>query len=234
MRLLCFPHAGAGASSMNGWASLLPSGIELIRVQLPGREDRAREAPMTRLSQIVDGLIDEVDALLDKPLAFYGHCLGALIAFEVARALRRRGCSLPVGLFVSGRRPPQAGTGTRLFDLPEPQLIEELEHMGASSPLLTDKRWRQYYIANVRNDLEIADTYQYRPEPSLACPIALLIGDSDPLPRIPGWGRQTIAQYEESTFSGGHFFSRTGIEAVVAFISARMATHELVSSTVGT
>lgn len=219
-RLICFPHAGAGASSFNGWVQRLPDWLELVRVQFPGREDRPHETRVCRADDMVVGLIDEVESLLDRPVAFYGHCLGALIAFETARELRRRGLPLPIQLYVSGRRPPQVPPDKWLFDLPEDELMFELEAMGASSPLLGQARWRQYYIANIRSDLEVADRYLHRPEPPLPCPLTLFLGEQDPHTKIDGWKAQTSGAFEEHVVDGGHFFSPRGIGDVIERITS--------------
>src|SRR5512147_3046207 len=89
LRLFCFPYAGGGAAVFARWAELLPPEIELCRVQLPGRETRWREAPLTSLPHLTDTLAEEIHAYLDQPFAFFGHSLGALTSFELARQLRR-------------------------------------------------------------------------------------------------------------------------------------------------
>jgi len=104
MRIVCFPHAGAGASSFNGWFRHLPDDIELVRVQLPGREDNNERPAFTRMEDLIPELYGQVLPLLDRPLAIYGHSMGALVAFELTRALRRNNCPAPVALLVSGRR----------------------------------------------------------------------------------------------------------------------------------
>src|SRR6185312_10761207 len=98
VRLLCFAHAGGGASSFNGWRRALPDWVELVRVQLPGREDRKDGALYTRVEELVADLFPHVATILDRPLAVYGHSMGALVAFEVVRELRRTGHGLPLFL----------------------------------------------------------------------------------------------------------------------------------------
>src|ERR1700722_19825580 len=95
VRLLCFPHAGGGASSFNGWLQVLPEWIELVKAQLPGREDRSDELPHTHVVDLVADLFPHVEAVLDRPLVIYGHSVGSLIGFELTRELHRRGCSAP-------------------------------------------------------------------------------------------------------------------------------------------
>ncbi|KNE75196.1 thioesterase (plasmid) [Candidatus Burkholderia crenata] len=203
----------------------MPPWLELVRVQLPGREDRLSEEPASRTETVIPALMQEVETLLDQPLAVYGHCMGALLAFELAREMRRRQHKDPMGLFVSGRRPPQGPVVPPLFKLDEPSLLSALEAMGASSPLLTNERWRQYYIGGVRSDLEIADTYVYREEAPLNCPISLFIGRDDPCPTIEGWSCQTSGRFDEIALDGGHFFSSEGVRYLIAAIGHSVSGH---------
>src|SRR5690349_236164 len=85
VRLFCFAHAGGGASFFRGWAAGLPESVEVSPVQLPGRETRFREPPFTRLGQLTEALAEALRPHLDRPFAFFGHSLGALVAFELAR-----------------------------------------------------------------------------------------------------------------------------------------------------
>ncbi|MGH6679076.1 MAG: thioesterase II family protein, partial [Bradyrhizobium sp.] len=106
IQLVAFPHAGGGATAFYPLAGLLPEAIELRAVQLPGRETRLGEAPFTRLPPLIDALADALGDSLRVPYALFGHSLGALIAFELAREFRRRRLPLPRTLIVSGRRAP--------------------------------------------------------------------------------------------------------------------------------
>src|SRR6478609_4610386 len=102
-RLICLPHAGAGASMFNDWPGLLPPEVEVVGVQLPGRQDRIKEKPFTDVSRLVATVAHVIRPLLDLPVAFFGHSGGALLAFELARALQRRGEADIVGFFPSGQ-----------------------------------------------------------------------------------------------------------------------------------
>ena len=107
LRLLCFPYAGGGTSIYRSWSAQLPPHIELCAVRLPGREGRFAEPPLRRMDRLLALLVNGVLPYLDRTVAFFGHSLGALVAFELARALRREGLPTPAHVFVSGRRAPQ-------------------------------------------------------------------------------------------------------------------------------
>ena len=107
MRLLCFPSAGGGVAQLYSWFQGLPSSVELCPIQLPGREERRREPPFRRMDVLVADVADALEPALNIPYALFGHSLGALVAFELARELRRRRLPPPARLFVSSRGAPQ-------------------------------------------------------------------------------------------------------------------------------
>src|SRR5439155_1489615 len=104
IRLFCFAYAGGTASMFRGWQERLPSHVEVCAVQLPGRESRIHEPPMTRMNQLVDSLVPVIAPLLDRPFALFGYSLGAAIAFETARGIKRELGADPLGLFACARR----------------------------------------------------------------------------------------------------------------------------------
>src|ERR1700694_2711560 len=129
-RLFCFPYAGAGASIFRAWPDGLPTDVEVCPVQFPGRGTRLMERPFTRLSPLVEALAQALVPLLDKPFAFFGHSLGALVGFELARQLRRQTGVQPVRLFVSADRAPQIPPRDRpIHALPKGEFLVELRRL---------------------------------------------------------------------------------------------------------
>jgi medium-chain acyl-[acyl-carrier-protein] hydrolase len=126
LRLFCFPYAGGGASIFRQWSDEMSEGVEVCPVQLPGRENRITEPPFTRLSLLVDAMAKNLDPYFDVPFAFFGHSIGAKIAFELVRDLRRKKGVEPVHLFVSGSRPPHIPEPRPLHLLPEHDFVREL------------------------------------------------------------------------------------------------------------
>jgi medium-chain acyl-[acyl-carrier-protein] hydrolase len=225
VRLLCFPHAGAGASSFNGWSRLLPPEIGLVKVQLPGREDNLALPPFTQMSELLPPLLHQVEPVLDRPFALYGHSMGALVAFELFRALRTRGSPLPVALFISGRRAPHKPLRRVLLHrLPEADLVEHLRKMGGTSGALLERpKWLQRYLPTMRADLEVSDIYPYRPEPPLACPLHALLGETDDeMDREDweAWSEQAGGEFSRTLVPGGHILSGDGQAILVSKIAA--------------
>src|SRR5262245_6534617 len=125
VRLFCFPYAGGGATIYNGWSGILPNQVEVCAVLLPGRGNRMMEPAVTEVGALVRALAEALENSLDRPFAFFGHSMGALICFELARHLRERGGPRPVHLFVSGRHAPQLPNTQRIVhDLPEDEFLE--------------------------------------------------------------------------------------------------------------
>jgi medium-chain acyl-[acyl-carrier-protein] hydrolase len=232
LRLLCFPHAGAGASSFNGWSRYLPATIGLVKAQLPGREDNAALPPFTRMEDLVPELFHQIEPLLDRPLAIYGHSMGALVAFELTRELRRRGHRLPLALFVSGRRAPHKPLRRVLLHvLPEPDLVAHLRGMGGTSLALLEKpKWRQHFLPRMRADLQLSDIYAYREEPPLACPLHAFLGEQDgEMHREDweAWSEQAGGAFARRLLPGGHIFGQDAqamlMQEITAVIAALLA-----------
>src|SRR6266480_2306887 len=164
IRLFCFPYAGGGASLFRTWSEHLPEDIEVCPVQLPGREDRLLERPFSDLPSLVDALAPALLPYLDMPYAFFGHSMGSLISFELARYLRQMEYShMPVHLFVSGHSAPQIpDPNPPSYHLPEPEFIEELRHLrGTSEELLQNAEFLQLLIPLLRADFALCETYKY-------------------------------------------------------------------------
>ena len=227
LRLLCFPYAGGGASVFRTWPAALPADIELLAVELPGRETRFRERPFHRLAPLIAALTDAVTPHLQAPFAIYGHSLGALIGFSFAQELRRRSLAGPMHLFVSGRRAPQLPERSPMHQLPEPQFLDQLRRLGG----IPDALFQQSDIMEVfspilRADITVAETGPMEPEPPLACPITALGGLTDEKARVEeldAWQAQTSAAFDREIFPGGHFFLQSARTAFLASLSRRLA-----------
>lgn len=211
LRLFCLAHAGGGASAFRGWADVLPSDVEVCPVQPPGRENRIAEPAFDRVEPLVQALADAIDPYLDLPFALFGHSNGALISFELSRLLRQRGRPGPVHLFASGRRAPDlpAGTGP-IHALPEAEFLGELGKLGGlPQALLEHRELLSLLVPTLRADVSIHETYEFREEAPLACPITAYGGVADvkvTRAHLQAWGRHTAGPFVLRMFPGGHFY----------------------------
>ncbi len=211
VRLLCFPYAGGTASVYRSWPEVLPPDIEVHAVQMPGREWRIKEEPFRRLDPLVDALIEVVEPMLERPVAFFGHSLGALVSFGLARGLRRAGLPEPAQLFVSAHRAPQLpAIEPSIHDASDEAFMGGLRALqGTPEELLANEELMALLLPVLRADFEIADTYVHADEPPLSCPMSAFGGVGDlvtPRERLEPWGELTDGPFKLRMLPGGHFF----------------------------
>lgn len=211
LRLFCFPYAGGGASAFRGWSLHVPPEIEVCALQLPGRETRLREPLFTSLPSLIHTLTDVLTPSFDRPFAFFGHSMGALICFELTRELRRLRRPVPKMLFVSARNAPQmVDPDPPVHQLPEPEFIEELRTFnGTSEAILQDPDLLRMVIPILRADFAINETYAYTDEAPLDLPITVFGGVDDHAVDEDGlraWEQQTSSTFRLRMFPGNHFF----------------------------
>jgi medium-chain acyl-[acyl-carrier-protein] hydrolase len=211
LRLFCFPFAGAGALVFRDWSNYMPREVEVCAVQLPGREGRFREQPYVRLIDLVHDLADTVVLSSDVPYAFFGHSMGALVAFALARELRRRDQSGPELLMVSGHRAPhRRDPDPPIHKLPEHDFLQEIRKLnGTPDAVLENQELLQLLIPILRADFEVCETFEYAEEQPLACPIAAFSGTEDvdvTLDDIAAWSNETTGSFSLQMFPGDHFY----------------------------
>jgi medium-chain acyl-[acyl-carrier-protein] hydrolase len=222
VRMFCVPYAGGGPAVYRHWPAAIP-GVELGAVRLPGRDRRIDERPHRSLPTMVGQLADALARHLDRPYALFGHSIGARIAFELARELRRRGRPGPLVLFASGSRPPHRSRWASLHDLDDESLCRWLVSTGGMSDwLLADAELRGTLLPVLRADLELEVGVMYADEPPLACPILAFGGADDPEAPpsfMDEWRRHTTAQFALRVLPGGHFFIRQHYRTILDEVS---------------
>ncbi len=228
LRLLCFPYAGGGVPIFRAWPDLLPPEIEVWAVQLPGRDGRLREPVPDDLETLALAVTNGLGPLLDMPFACFGHSMGALLAFEFARQIRRRGQPGPTHLFVSARRAPQLPrTDTLLHTLPEGPFIEMLRqrYNGIPAAVLAEPELLQLFLPMLRADFKMIETYQYREEAPLDCPIMAFGGAQDEwaLPgELTAWRAQTHRSFKMQLFPGGHFYLQAALPQLITAVAREL------------
>lgn len=211
LRLFCFPYAGGSAAVYRGWGELLPPDVEVLPVELPGRASRFREPPFRRLDELVEKVAEALSSELDRPYAFFGHSMGALISFELARRLRELGAEGPLWVFVSARRAPHfPSDDDPVHALPEPEFLDKLRELnGTPEEVLQHPELMQMMIPLLRADFEVNETYELEPGEPLACPVSALggLGDEEVTrEHLEGWRQYTRAGFSLRMFPGDHFY----------------------------
>ncbi|WP_326658967.1 thioesterase II family protein [Streptomyces canus] len=211
-RLLCFHHAGGGASTFQEWQQELGPGVAVLPVLLPGRERRAGEQRFTRMDALVADLDRSLGPLLDEaPYAFYGHSMGAIVAYNLTLRRAARGRSLPFRLMVGAYPPPHLlAPITEALELTDDQLARWMVDIGGMSEVvLAYPDWVKAALDLLRDDLLVCQSHELPGDRPLACPIDVFAGADDPLlplARVSGWAEHSTVNCRLHTMPGGHFF----------------------------
>jgi acyl transferase domain-containing protein/surfactin synthase thioesterase subunit len=231
LRLFCFPFAGGGSAVYRTWAQRIDPTIEVVAIEPPGRLGRITETPIADMKEFVGQLVPEMEELLDRPFAFFGHCLGALTMYETARRLIHTTKVHPDHLFASGARPPDRITEQGRFEervmhdllrlakfrislpayaQPDDVFAELIRHFNiqATEQLLDDPELRQLMLPVVRAEFQMATNYQFVREPPWEIPITCFAAKGDPYvsrQHALGWGRFTNSRLQVHIREGAHF-----------------------------
>lgn len=230
VRLFCFHCAGGSGSEFRSWSAHLPSSVELVAVQLPGREGRIKEAFIARMADLTGAVAEAMRPYLDKPYAIFGHSLGSIVGFEVIRELRRRGLPQPFLFIPAGRQGPQVkAKKAPIASLPEEAFVVELrkeygQHIGA---ILDSAELREVFIPQIHADFALSEIYRFYDEQPLDCPIVAFAGVSEQdLERdeLNAWSAHTSRSFHSRRFPGDHFFIRESQRLVVEAIRQQIAS----------
>lgn len=205
--VFAFPHAGASAAVLIPLKRCLPPWLALRPIELPGRGRRMTEDPRWRLDTLVAVMARELAARAGRPALFFGHSMGALLAYETARQLP----TAPAHLVVSGHRGPQQDRGyLQGHEEDDATFATELRRWGGEeADWLEDEDLRSLFLPVLREDFRALVAYRHREGPPLPCPITALRGAADPYlddEGLAAWATLTEAQFSSSTVPGGHFF----------------------------
>lgn len=233
VQLFCLPFAGAGASFFRPWRKLGVAGVTVRPVQLPGRERLIDRAPYTDVGQAVEGLLPELSAPEDRPVALFGHSLGAVLAFELARRLQERG-EPPVHLFVSGSPAPGLPRLQRATGLDDAAFLARVEKFaGYRHEVLDDPEMRALILPALRADVAMHESYRPGTDTPIDVPITALRGTDDTLvtdAETAAWATATTGGFDRVDLPGGHMYLTEAGPAVVALVAAAVAVRALAGS----
>ncbi|HVG21614.1 MAG TPA: alpha/beta fold hydrolase [Blastocatellia bacterium] len=229
IRLFCFPYAGGSDSIFRSWQGSFPDAIEVCPVQLPGRGARIMEPPFTEIGPLLQDATVALAPYLDKPFAIFGHSMGALIGFEMARLLRRDYALQPIHLFVSGRCSPQTTIERNAKEPSDAEFINLLSrYNSALREVIEDPELMELMLPVIRADYTMCRSYQYSPAPPFDCSITALGGLLDPTVGrkcIEGWREHTRDTFIMRMLPGDHFFVNSERALVLAAIARELYCH---------
>ncbi|GLW33353.1 thioesterase [Actinoplanes regularis] len=226
VRLVCLPHAGGSASAYFGLSRDLSPEIDLLAVQYPGRQDRREEACLTDLHEMAAEVVAGILPYLDRPVALFGHSMGATVAFESARLLEREHGHTPARLFLSGRRAPCTQRPDSVHRRDDAGLLAEVRLLsGTASAVLEDEEIMRMALPALRGDYTAIETY--RPEPGVvtAAPLTVLTGSDDirtSADEAAAWARHSTTECAVHTFTGGHFFLNDHLAAIARLVERHL------------
>jgi surfactin synthase thioesterase subunit len=208
--LICFHHAGGAASSFRLWRQHANAQLPVYAVQLPGRESKVGEPRLTDIDDVVENLLNELRPVLSGPHILFGHSMGGLIAYRLARRRIELGLLPPQALAVAGCAAPHlAAPSIVIDDVSDLQLAEHLCDINGMRPeLLRRPEWLGPLLAVVKDDLRICYSHKYQPAPRLPFPIHAFAGDTDPLvsvDNVAAWQEHTSSDFRMTVVRGGHF-----------------------------
>ncbi|WP_443043528.1 thioesterase II family protein [Streptomyces sp. GS7] len=222
--LVCLPHAGSSANSCFPLSEGLSPSVEVLAVQYPGRQDRCWEPPARSVAELAASVAEVLRGTLDRPVALFGHSMGAAVAFELARILEREQGVAPVGLFASARRAPSRHRYDPRTELPSGEEVKaELQRLsGTDARILEDPELLRIFLPVIRADYAVAGSYRGDPDARVGCPVTVLVGDADPETTIEearAWSGHTTGACELRVYPGGHFYIEQHRASVINVIS---------------
>jgi medium-chain acyl-[acyl-carrier-protein] hydrolase len=225
--LICVPNAGGDVTLFNGWAERLPSDVELRSAQLPGRGRRFCEAPLRRMQPILAALTAAWPAPASLPTVLFGHSLGALVVFELAHWMVSRGHA-PRAVFLSSMfHPPSQAPWEPIHSLGEREFEAAVRRFNGVPPAVwEDAGLRDLVFARLRSDLEVLDTYEFRPRAALPCPLVVVGGRHDPIVderRLAAWKAETSAVCSVHVLEGDHFHIHETRDTLLELITQRIS-----------
>jgi surfactin synthase thioesterase subunit len=222
-RLICFHHAGAGATTFYPWRKFLDPMVELVAIQLPGREARLNEPLISNMETVIKQLFPHFTSLIDKPYILFGHSLGALIAYEIAIKLQNSTYPKPMHLVVSGCRAPDEPLDQKVHLCSDAELIAKLvEFNGTPNEIMDDLSTLEFVLPIMRADFAISETYRHINREILNCDVTALGGIDDEtvsVDKLGNWKKHTMGQFRLYRYPGDHFFIRKSQSKIIQLIN---------------
>ncbi len=214
LRIFCFPHGGGGPHIYREWADEFDENVEVYALHFPGRGSRRDEPPITDMNELASGVVEALQPYLDKPCAFFGHSVGALVAFEVTRKMRNNGCSLPIRLCVSAHKAPHhSEEKAGMYTLPDDELVEVIGKLGlVPDDALENEELLTFILPPIKADFQVSETYQHQKDLPLPIPITSMGGRQDSLVSeqdLNEWQHYSSVDCQTLLYDGDHFYTQS-------------------------
>ena len=225
VRLFCFPYAGGNAAVFSQWKFMMPEGIETHPIQYPGRGNRIAEPLCLSMREMISELAEVLQSFVREPYAFFGYSMGAVVAFETARLLRRQYGSQPEQLILAAKGAPgckENGPTRHLMD--DDAFLESLRTLGGvPAEFFEHPELIEFMLPILRADFQLIESYDYDSEEPLDCPITIMGGEQDaesPLESLVEWQSQTSGPFRQLSYPGDHFFLNDCVAEIVSDVSS--------------
>jgi surfactin synthase thioesterase subunit len=226
-RLVCFPHAGGTAPFYRPVPFALRAEVEVVAIQYPGRQDRRGEPAIDSVPVLADRVHEVLARRPALPVTLFGHSMGAVVAFEVARRFEAAG-QPPVRLFASGRRGPATHRAESVHRGDDEAILAEIRRLnGSAAAVLDDDELMRAALPALRADYRAVETYSCAPDTTVSCPVTVLTGDADPKTSVAEareWERHTTGGFDLQVFPGGHFFLTGELPRIVELLDRHFET----------
>ena len=229
VRLFCLHHAGGGASAFKSWLPSIPGWIDIVSLQMPGREERLSETPLTFIDPLMDALSRTIRSFDPIPYAFFGHSMGGLVSFILARKLQYAETQMahPSHLFISATPPPRAKKAETEADLTDESLVAEMIKLGGTpKELLESADYRNFILPAMRADAELCERLKESSLEPVDADMTIMFGQRDPMMSMTdalGWKPLTTGKFDIQPFGGDHFYLREHKDQVIDLLVKRLA-----------
>ncbi|HEX6519052.1 MAG TPA: alpha/beta fold hydrolase [Streptosporangiaceae bacterium] len=210
IQIFCFAHAGGGPALFRHWRNALAPEAMVRPVLLPGRDSRLNEKPFRRMADLIGPLCEALEPQLTQSYALFGHSMGAVVAYEVARRFSTEARTGPACLLVSGRAPGRMRGRRQVHDLPDDEFLAEVTRLNGMPPeVLDEPDLIDMLLPVLRADYQLAETYRPLPGGQLRCPVTAYLSTSDPEvdeQEMLRWKEVTTGEFAMRVFRGDHFY----------------------------
>lgn len=232
LNLICLPYAGGNAYSFNAFRQYLDGKLNMITPELPGRGRRYGEPLIKDIYAMADDVFERVNHLLHEPYALYGHSMGAIVGYLLARRIQKEKLPSALHLFCSGCRAPSIPCSNKYYDLPREKFIAKLRELGGSpDEILNNQEVMEFYMPIIRADFQAVETYSYQQDQQLDIPVTIFISKDDRISNADAdaWQKETRQPVSVLNFPGGHFFILEHTYDICRVIMRRLSAHAVAS-----